>query len=226
MSDLEAALYPTNGITCAMSLFSSAGFGFPFPGSPESVDFDYTSQKVAIVGGGTNIGRLAVQLLRLAGIGTIITIASLARAAELKDLGATHVIDRQSAGIKGQVRQILGNELLYVLDTFSFYDYSLGASLLSNSKRGVLVALNHDGNATDAALAPRRGVEIKHVAGFSQAIPKFGKKFWKQFPIWLDTGKVRPAKFNIIEGLDIERVNAALDIYREGKGRDRYHVRI
>jgi NADPH2:quinone reductase len=76
ISDDEAALYPINAVTSAMSLFSSAGFGWPFPGTPEAASFDYTSQKVVIIGGGTNTGKLAIQFARLAGIGTIIAIAS------------------------------------------------------------------------------------------------------------------------------------------------------
>jgi NADPH2:quinone reductase len=56
ITDDEAALYPINAVTSAMSLFSSAGFGLPFPGTSEAAAFDYTSQKVVIIGGGTNTG--------------------------------------------------------------------------------------------------------------------------------------------------------------------------
>jgi NADPH2:quinone reductase len=209
-----------------MSLFSAAGFGLPFPGTPEAVGFDYTSQKVVIIGGGTNTGKLAIQLANLAGIGTIIAIASPFGEPLLKSFGATHVIARQYSDIESQVRHIVGDELLYVYDTFTSGDQSLGVSLLSNSKKGIFVHVT-PGKASDAVLAKKKGgIETKHVRGFSDFFPQFGQLFWKQFPIWLETGEIKPLKYKVIEGLDASKVNEALDEYREGKGGERYHVRI
>jgi NADPH2:quinone reductase len=226
ITDDEAALYPINAVTSAMSLFSSAGFGLPFPGTSEAAAFDYTSQKVVIIGGGTNTGKLAIQFARLASIGTIIVIASPSGAALLKSFGATHVIARQDSDIESQVRRIVGDELLYVYDAFSSGEQSLGVSLLSNSKKGIFVH-NAGGNASEAVLAKKKGgVETKHVQGFSDFIPEFGQLFWKQFPIWLETGEVKPLKYKVIEGLDAAKVNEALDEYGEGRSGERYHVRI
>lgn len=114
ISDEEAALYPINAVTAAMALFSTAGLGLPFPGTPESDSFDYASQKLVIIGGGTSTGKLAIQFARLAGIGTIIITASPSSAVLLKSFGATHVIARQDPDIEEQVRRIVGDELLYV----------------------------------------------------------------------------------------------------------------
>ena len=226
VSDTEAALYPVNAVTSAMSLFSAAGLGMPFPGSPESKNFDYASQKLVVIGGGSNTGNIAIQLAKLAGIGTIITTASLSGAEELKSYGATHVIARQAPDIEEQVRAIVGDELLYVYDTFSFGDISLGVSLLSNSKKGTIAHLL-TGEANEAVTAQKKsGFEAKRIAGFSHAIPEFGQMFWKEFPRWLENGKITPVKYKVIEGLDADKINAALDEYRDGKGGVRYHVRI
>ena len=89
ISDIDAAAFPTCTVTSALSLFSPMGFGFPFPGTPEAEDFDYKSQKIVIVGSGTNTRKFSIQLARIAGIGTIIVVAGLNGQAELKDLGAT-----------------------------------------------------------------------------------------------------------------------------------------
>jgi NADPH2:quinone reductase len=224
ISDEEAALYPINAVTTAMALFSTAGLGLPFPGTTESESFDYASQKLVIIGGGSNTGKLAIQFARLAGIGIIITTASLSSAALLRSFGATHVIARQDPDIEEQVRHIVGDELLYVYDTFSS-DHSLGISLLSSSQKGTLIH-NASGQADEAVLSKKSGVEYRHIRGFSHFIPEFGQMFWKQFPIWLETGEIMPVKYKVIDGLDSVRVNEALDEYREGTGGDRYHVRM
>jgi NADPH2:quinone reductase len=209
-----------------MCLFSAAGLNIPFPGTPESKSFDYASQKLVIIGGGSNTGKLAIQFARIANIGTIIAIASLSGAEELKSLGATHVIARQAPNIEEQVRAIVGDELLYVYDTFSVGDNSLGVSLLSNSKKGT-VANILTGEPSETVKAQKKaGFEAKRVIGFSHGIPEFGQLFWKELPKWLESGKIKPAKYNVIEGLDAEKVNEALDMYRDGKGGDRYHVHI
>ena len=208
-----------------MGLFTSQGCDFPFPGTPESKSFDYASQKVAIIGGGTNTGKLAIQLAKLAGIGTIITTASLSGAEELKSYGATHVISRQASDIEKQVRDIVGDELLYVYDTFNA-DATLALSLLSNSKKGTLVQLVGYGADESLIAQKKAGVNVKRVVGFSHGVPEFGEMLWKQLPGLLESGKLKPANYKIIEGLDVDKVNAALDEYRDGKGGDRYHVRI
>lgn len=226
ISDIEAALYPINAMTSAVGLFTVNGLNIPFPGTPESKSFDYASQKLVIIGGGSNTGKLAIQFGKIAGIGTIITTASLSSAEELKSYGASHVIARQAPNVEEQVRAIVGDELLYVYDTFSAGDISLGVSLLSNSKKGTIAHLLI-GTANETVTAQKKaGFEAKRLQGFSHAIPEFGQMFWKQFPSWLESGKVKPLRYKVIEGLDADKVNKALDEYRDGKGGDRYHVRI
>lgn len=222
----EAALYPVNAVTIALALFTPAGLGMPFPGTPESANFDYASQKIVIIGGGSNTGKLAIQFARIAGIGTIVTTASLSNSAVLKDFGATHIIARQDPDAESQIRKIVGDDLVYALDTISNHGYSLALSVLSNTKRGTLVRLTR-GQIDEAVLAQKKaGVEDKHVVGFSAAIPAFGVLFWKVFPTWLETGLVKPLPYKVIEGLDVDKVNAALDQYRDGTGADRYHVKL
>lgn len=222
----EAALYPINAFTSVMALFAPAGFGLPFPQTPESTTFDYASQKLVIIGGGSNTGKLAVQFARIAGIGTIIAIASLSNTAVLKEFGATHVIARQDPDIESQVRRIVGDDLIYVFDTVSGGHYSLALSLLSNTKRGTLIYLV-SGKMDEAALARKKaGVDHRHISGFSGAIPEFGRLFWKVFSSWLESGQVKPSPYTVIEGLDADKVNAALDQYRDGTGSVRYHVKL
>jgi NADPH:quinone reductase-like Zn-dependent oxidoreductase len=52
----------------------------------------------------------------LAGVGTIVTTASLSGKTELKGYSATHVIARQAGNVEQQVRAIVSDKLMYVLD--------------------------------------------------------------------------------------------------------------
>ncbi|KAK9477589.1 chaperonin 10-like protein [Lipomyces japonicus] len=216
-SDLDATLLPTNVTTSAYSLFSAHGLNIPFPGTPESQNFDYKSQKIVIIGGGTNTGKLAIQLARIAGIGTIVVTASVPGNDDLKQYGATHVIDRQASNVETQVRDIVGDDLVYVYDTFNT-DLSLAVSVLSNSKKGTVARIVPGPPVDPEAVATvkKAGFEEKQVFGFANAIPEFGKLLFETLPRWVENGDLKPLPYNIIEGLDAEKINAALDGYKSG----------
>ena len=62
LSDEDAAVFPINAFTSTVSMFHpEKGLAFPFPGTAESKTFDYKSQTLVIIGGGTNCGKLAIQ---------------------------------------------------------------------------------------------------------------------------------------------------------------------
>ncbi|KAJ9628392.1 hypothetical protein H2204_009229 [Knufia peltigerae] len=226
LSATDAALYPINAMTSANAIFTPAGFNFPFPGTPDSETFDYKSQKIVVVGGGSNTGKLAIQLAHIAGIGTIIAIASRLNEALLRSYGATHVIDRHDSDVESQVRAAVGDDLVHVLDTVNTTDRGLAMSLLSNTKPGLLITLTPGRSSEDLHAKKKVGVEERQILGFSHANPEFGRLFWKTLPQWLGSGKIKPINYNVIEGLDEDLVNAALDQYTNGNGGDRYHVSI
>jgi NADPH:quinone reductase len=222
--DVEAALYPVNAVTSAKTLFTPEGFDFPFPGTAEAANFDYSAQHVVILGGGTNCGKLAIQFAKLAGIGSIVAIASPSGGPLLRSFGATHVIDRRSASIQDQVDIAIKGEVLNVYDTYGNLDF--GVSLLSEKQKGTLVHLTH-GKVSDEVIAKKKAnFAQKSMKGFSDSIPAFGQRFWKQFPIWLKAGDIKPLNYTVIEGMNVNKINEVLNLYRDGKGGDRYHVRL
>jgi NADPH:quinone reductase len=226
IKDIDAAVFPTCTITSALGMFSSMGFDIPFPGTPESGEFDYKSQKIVIVGGGTNTGKFAIQLARIAGIGTIIAVAGLSGEAVLKGLGATHVVDRHAPDIESQVREMVGDELLYVYDTFNSTEGLLqSVKLLSRSKKGKLVRLVRGPSVDSVTSVGGVGFEEKQIIGFSSGIPAFGVMFWNKLPLWIDTGELKTLKYAVVEGLHAEKVNAALDDLKSKSGQ-RWHVSI
>jgi NADPH2:quinone reductase len=214
-----------NGVTSGLALFSPCGFDWPFPGTEKASDFDYKSLKMAVVGAGTNCGKIAVQFAALAGVETIIAIASLEGEGELMGFGATHVVDRRAKDVEAQVRGIVGDELLFVYDAFNRgTDHSLGVSLLSNSAKGTFVHVL-SGTINEEVLERKEmGYENKpNLNGSSAAWPEFARHYWKEFPRWLADRRVKGLRHKVVWGLDAERINEVLDGYRGGNG-ERYHV--
>ncbi|KAK3691646.1 hypothetical protein LTR37_018525 [Vermiconidia calcicola] len=86
LSDDEAASLPTNLSSVFIALYIT--LGLPAPWTKDISN----PEKLLVVGGGSNCGRLTVQLAKLAGIPKIVVVGGDEH--ELKALGATHVIDR------------------------------------------------------------------------------------------------------------------------------------
>ncbi|KAF8865531.1 GroES-like protein [Acephala macrosclerotiorum] len=233
ITDIDAALYPINAFTSFASLFSSEGgpenihrgLGIPFPSTPGSENFDYKNTMIVILGGGTRCGKLAIQFAKLAGIGTIITTASLRGEEELKRLGATHVIDRHAEDLVAQIRALTGDDLVYVYDTMSSGDHSLPVLLLSNTKKGYFSHLL-PGKADEKVVESKKGgVEEWQMNGSSGTHPKLAELFWGKIGEWIESGLEGGTCDGVVEGLEVEGVNRALDGYRDG-GFERWHVRI
>lgn len=218
LSAVEASAFPVNAFTSAVAIFGPNGLRIPFPfaeGS-EKADFDYGNVKLVIIGGGTNNGQLAIQFSRLAGFGTIIAVGGGEKA---KSLGATHVVDRtlSEEEIRKSVRDVVGDELLYVLDTFSQSDISLGVSMLSNTKKGTLVQLGF-AQVQDQKIADEKqaGFDVRGTFGASAMWPDFAEVFWPVFCKWVENGDVQKARVGIIDGLDEKAINTAIDEYANG----------
>ncbi|KAH8662822.1 chaperonin 10-like protein [Tricladium varicosporioides] len=215
ISDLDAVLFPINAFTSACSLFDpEQGVGLPFPGSEASEDFDYKSQRVVVIGGGTNTGKLGIMMLKIAGVGMIVTTASMSGAQELKGYGATHVIDRKAPDVNEQILKIVGKDLIYVYDTFSAGDaLSASVALLSNDKKGRVVSLRR-GEVSDTVTKEKKaGFETKRTFGAMPARPQLAAEYMKVFPKWVEGGEIRVLKYGVVKGLDADGINAVLDGY-------------
>ncbi|KAE8168653.1 GroES-like protein [Aspergillus tamarii] len=227
LSDDEAATIPVCAIASFIGLFHFTGLNLPVPRSastPLPMPTVLRNQAILIIGGGSNCGRYAIQFSRLCGFSQIITIASAKNEAELKDLGATHVIDRHSGFEENvrQVREITGDDLIYAFDAVNMApDQNLGLKLLSDSKKGLLITLNRvsDAKLDPAAIGKKAAGYTKRMTfGFSALYPEVATVFWRNIAGWIKAGLVRPLKFVTVEGLDVIEVNRALDGYREGQG--------
>ena len=91
---------------------------------------------------------------------------------------------------------------------------------------GTLVHLTHGKVSEEVVATKKANFDQIFMKGFSDSNPAFGQRFWKQFPVWLKAGDIKPLNYAFIEGMDVNKINEVLDSYRDGKGGDRYHVRL
>lgn len=219
LSDDDGASLVCNVVAPFWAVFGKDGLGlqFPFPGQSVSA-LDYASQKIVIIGAGSNCGKYAVQSCALAGFGTIVATANKSKNDDiLRAYGATHVVDRHAADVKEQIRSIVGNDLVYAVDAVNT-DHSLGVSILSDTKKGTLACLVPPMTKIDENVIgdKKAGYEDKFIQGQSHNQPELGAAFWKNLPGWMEEGKIRASPWEIIDGLDVEKINSVLDLYSSG----------
>lgn len=220
LSDDNGASLVCNIVAPFWAIFGADGLALPFPLAEDAAtqSFDYTKQSIVIIGAGSNCGKYAVQICALAGFGTIIALADLRKnGAELRQYGATHVIDRHAENQQGETRAIVGDELIYAFDAVNV-DHTLGISMLSNTKKGTLACIV-PGKAEQAEKIGKKekGFEEKFVQGQSHNQPELGARFWRALPGWMAEGRVKATRWDVVKGLDAAKVNEVLDTYRDGK---------
>ncbi|TVY36633.1 Dehydrogenase [Lachnellula subtilissima] len=218
--DEGAATLPINAVTTFAALFHPNHLALPPPWSQEAVSFDYSKETLVVIGAGSNCGRLALQFAKSVGIATIVAIASISNAKELEELGASHVIDRylSQEEIVERVWGIVGAEgVIKVLDCVS-WTYELAVALVLKDKKSWVATLHQ---ATTVADILEKEGKVKAVVKFVMgAVNSWGKEdsaaFWKWLGKVVGDGTVRLPKYRVIEGLDAEKINEALDSYQDG----------
>jgi NADPH:quinone reductase-like Zn-dependent oxidoreductase len=234
ISDDEAATLPTSIIAPLVGLFDDEnGIGIPAPWTKAAKTFDYNSTAILIVGGGSNCGKFAVQLAKLAGLGTIIAVGGSEQ--ELKNYGATDVLDRHGGEkvVLERIRKVIGDNLNYVFDAVNLpVDQTLGLNAMSRSKKGKLARLlppsvvppgTVDG---DKEVDNPAGFEVFDVLGLSQIKPNLAYPFWERVPDYLTSGEIKSLRVTVREGLTAENANAVLDAYRDGKMAQKTHIHV
>ena len=221
LSDDDGASLVTSVVSPFWAIFGADGLDLPFPfpaeDAPAEHPIDYSKESIVVIGAGANCGKYAVQVCALAGFGTIVATADRAKnEAQLRRYGATHVVDRHASDVEAQIRAIVGDDLIYALDIVNS-DYTLGVSVLSNTRRGVLSTLV-PGKVEDVEKIGEKkvGYEARWIQGQSHNQPELGRKFWKFLPVWMTEGRIQAVPWDVLQGLDPEKVNRVLDVYRDG----------
>lgn len=208
---------------------SPGGVGIPGPWTEAAKSFDYKNTTLLILGGGSNCGKFAVQLAKLAGIGQIVVVGGPEQ--ELKGYGATHIVDRHGSEevVLEKIRKFIpGDDLIYAFDAVNPpATQTLGLNALSSSKKGKLARLLPLGPVDESkVLGKKAGFEVINVYGSSQARPDVSYAFWERAAGYLESGSIKPLEFVGKNGLTAENANSVLDDYKDGKKVVKTHIHI
>ncbi|OAP60556.1 hypothetical protein AYL99_05558 [Fonsecaea erecta] len=220
-----------NPLTSYVALFSPLGLDIPSPLDGAKTDFDYHRTSIVIIGGSSACGRFAIQLSKWVGMGTVVTVAGKHGESVLKSLGATHVIDRSipDEDIQRQVRNIVGDDLLYVIDCNNRADHTPGIRMLSNAKKGTIVPLAaaRPNTVDEAKIGPKQqGYNFKKFVCRPVLFRETAAQFYKALTQLIDHGVLKPTPFQVIEGLDADKINAQLDRWRDGQWPPRVNIHV
>jgi NADPH:quinone reductase-like Zn-dependent oxidoreductase len=218
-SDEQVVTLPINIVTSWVALFTETGFGIPPPIAEES-DFDYAQTSIVILGGGTNVGQLAVQFARAANFGKIIVVSGLSNTARLQSMGATHVVDRHGspAEIAKKLREIAGQDGVTQLYSCAPLNLDLVVAALPVDKPSKLRALLPlEAAETEVLKSQRPHCNASFIDDLSNDfMAPHTEEFWASLPKWLKEGKIIPTEYEVIKGLDkVKEINEALDQYRD-----------
>ncbi|CAA7267185.1 unnamed protein product [Cyclocybe aegerita] len=140
----EAASIPVALSTAYIGLYNQHphGAGLSAPLSPAE-EGKYAGEPLIVLGGGSSVGQLAIQLAKLSGFSPIVTTASLKHTDFLKSLGATHVFNRNLPfnALKARVEAATsGKPIKIVYDAISIEaTQEAGISLLTPGGQLILV---------------------------------------------------------------------------------------
>ncbi|KAJ3962387.1 hypothetical protein N0V92_000864 [Colletotrichum tropicale] len=227
----EAATFPLNAMTMVFALFHETGLNLRSPFGADKDECDYSAESILIIGGGSATGNFGVQLARLAKFGNIIVVASKAREAQLKGLGATTVIGRalDDSQIESQIRDVVGDDLVFAVDCVGRGPggQTLGVKALSSHKKGILAALIKLGDVDGSRIGSKfAGYVRNQVLCHTTKYPDITKEFWGVLPNLIENGNLRPTTFQVVDGLDIETVDTFLDNYSRGLGQTKPHFHL
>jgi len=210
------ATFPTNVSAAFVALFDVLELPVPW------LSDEPRHSSLLIVGGGSNCGKFAVQLAKLAKIQNIIVVGG--DESLLKKLGATHVVDRHLSedAVVAKVDEAAGNDLSYALDAVNMPE-ALGLALraLSDRRPGKLARLLPVGEVEDT-----RAHEVLDVLGLFLYRKPVCVAMWERLTDYVAAGAISPSSFSMVEGLGADGVNAALDNYRDGTNRKKTQIRL
>ena len=227
----ETATFPLNAMTMVFALFHETGLNLRSPFGADRQYCDYSNESILIIGGGSATGKFGIQLARLAKFKNIIAMASKTSESQLKDIGATAIIDRtlNETDIETQIREIVGDNLVYAIDCVGrgIGEQTLGAKALSDHKKGTLVTLVKIGTVDDSRVGPKAAGYVKHqIICHTAMYPEITKEFWSALPGLIEEGALKPATFQVVNNLDVESVDGFLDSWTAGLGQVKPHIHI
>ncbi|KAK1231515.1 hypothetical protein PQX77_005347 [Marasmius sp. AFHP31] len=166
-------------------------------------------EPIAILGGSSSVGQLAIQIAKHLGYSPIITTSSLKHADHLKSLGATHVIDRSTpdASLVSEIRAVVHDKPIELI-----YD-AVGA--ITQAQIDLLAPGGAFVEADPLALGPKfafnDGRRLLLAGGSVHGFKEFGASLFEKLESLLERG--------VIKSLRIEKLPGGLNGILDGLAR-------
>ena len=201
--------------------------GLPEPG----VDIPSSNFTVLVWGGASNVGNMAIQLARLAGL-NIYATASEKNHEYLRSLGANKLFDYSSTTVVSEIVEAAeheGKPVAYVVDAISSPS-TLGPiqEILSKSS-GETKEIAHT-TPWPEELAKVDGIKADMVHGEQvwlepNAIKLGARIFNEDLPKWLETGVVVPPPGRVVKG-GLEKIQDTLNEQKAGVSNQKLLVEV
>ncbi|KAH9924837.1 chaperonin 10-like protein [Fomitopsis serialis] len=175
----------------------------------------YEGRPVVVLSGAGSVGQAAIQLLKLSGFNPLITTASLSNAEYLKQLGATHVLDRKlpSEELYKEIRKIASKPLTTVFDAAGFPEtQNLGYDLLASG--GTMAAVRPDAVNPDKKVDDKKSFFMYADVTLPQN-RKLGASLFGKLTELLETGDLKPNHVEVAPG-GLEGIIPALEKLKNG----------
>jgi len=152
---------------------------------------------VLVWGASSAVGALAVQLSNLAGC-SVIGVASEKNADYVKSLGAAHFIDYTKQDVVAEVHKLVGDDLVYAVDTIGAATAQKVSEALSKTKPSVLATV-----AGGPANKPEKvTAEAVSFGSSFDSNAAFYADLYRAVQPLLENGKLQPLRVENIGGLE------------------------
>jgi len=193
----DVSTLPTALTTAYSGLYSKFphGLGIDAP-TTESTQGKYAGTPIVVLGGSSSVGQFAIQLAKLSGFSPIITTASSKHADFLKEMGTTHILDRNlsSALLKDEINKIIDKPIKFVYDSIATESTQpVALDILTPGGHAVLVA--------PATVKPTDDKQISKVVAELIAphnVELLRTLYHDKVYGFLETGAIRPNRIEVL----------------------------
>jgi len=194
----EASTIPLGLATAAVGLYNKTGSVGLTPPWEAGGQGKYQGKPFVLFGGASSVGQYALQLAKLSGFSPIIATASPHNASYLKELGATHVLDRNLSAdaIRAEVAKITSAPVEVAYDAVSTADTQNAAYSLLAPGGAVVIVLQ---NAVEEA-KQSSDKRIVHVFG-NVNVPQnrdLGASLYSKLTTLLADGSLKPNRVEVL----------------------------
>ncbi|THU90594.1 GroES-like protein [Dendrothele bispora CBS 962.96] len=207
LSYSQAASIPVGLATAAIGLYANHPSGIGLNPLFDS-SANNSGQVALVIGGSTSVGQYAIQLLRYAKFGSIITYASGQHSEYLKSLGATECIDRKQVSLSELpevIRKLTGAAPVKVVyDAISNDSQLAGYEILADDGGIVLTGENKLQDKISRSGSKKTCVRVVGIP-FLPTNQEFGKAMYKRLAKLIEDGDLLPNRVedlpNGLEGI-------------------------